>query len=180
MSARGLSYNRFDQNEYIWKHLGLSTKFENNWCAMCATPLSVSNVLDIELYPSALNEYLKQNERKQPGKFLWGKNKNEIIWNSLSKLFPFLSIDTDLWNGESYPDIKTIRPYAVVTVDGNQIRHGYQSHFLMFHHWKEEFGKIVNAYCFDPFYGTWNYVNPLYGQDIKKTFHSIINVRRKS
>ena len=180
MSARGLVYSRFNQNDYAYEHLGLSPKLENNWCAMCATPLSISNVLDIELYPSALNEYLKQNELKHPGQFLAGKDRNEIIWNSLTKLFPFLSLSADLWNGESYPDIQTIRPYAIVTVDGNQIRPGYQSHFLMFHHWKEDFGKIVNAYCFDPFYGAWNYVKPLYGQDINRIFHSIINIRRKA
>lgn len=180
MSARNLVLAFFNQNLYLDRYLGLSKKLENVWCAMCAYPFGISQVLDIELYPSTLNEFYTQHERKHPKQYLVGKNKNNIVWDKVSEVYPELEVKPFLWDKHKHYDKSIIEPYAIVSVDGNRIKKGYQSHFLMFHHWKEEFGKITNAYCFDPYYGRWDYVVPHYGRDINKVFHTIINIRKRS
>lgn len=176
------------------KHKELNKYFLQKWydkefgfgaCGVCSLSKLLSEMFDIDLLPTALNQLLINNNGYQ--------DENLIKWNSI-KNFLDVSVQTILWTKyrKIHTDLNLIHPPCIVSMDGNRIESGYQSHFVYLRNWiyKYEYGKrpngaettpqikeIVNGHIFCPINGELLIV-PHFGLDLKNSIFSVINIRK--
>jgi len=94
--------------------------FDFGTCAICSIALADSEMFDCRTYPDVVYSLLKR----------WkGINRNNhIIWKRLEWIFSIKS-RVFLFSKRHY-DLDTIQTPAIISIDGNKFKDGYQSHFM--------------------------------------------------
>ena len=155
------------------------------FCAICSLAKLLSEILNMDLLPTALYKLLRENN---------GLDGNEVIWNSV-KNFYNVSTRTILWTKDRkiHTDLDLIEPPCIISVDGNRIKAGYQSHFIYLRNWTYDnyynhyvppgaktvsfVEKIVNAEVFCPINSELLLI-PHFGSSLRDTIYSVINIKK--
>ena len=157
------------------------------FCAICSLAKFLSELLDIDLLPTTLYKLLKDNN---------GLDGNLVKWNSIKNFFD-VSVHTILWTKDRkvHTELDLIQPPCIVSMDGNRIKKGYQSHFVYLRNWNYELvrnnnnklpydikstsyvKKIVNGAIFCPINGELLLI-PHFGSNLRNSIYSVINIKK--
>ena len=155
------------------------------FCAISSLAKFLSELLDIDLLPTALYKLLKDNN---------GLEGNLVKWNSIKNFFD-VSVHTILWTKDRkvHTELDLIQPPCIVSVDGYRITKEYDSHFIYLRNWTYDnyynnyipqgaettsfVKKIANAEIFCPINGKLFLVSH-FGRDLKNSIYSVINIKK--
>ena len=110
-----------ETTEYLQKKY--DKEFGFGTCTLCSIAIADSEMYDCRTYPDVVFSMLKR--------FNGITENNYVIWNKLNQIFrilpnPFLY---DRKKPHHHP-LNIIQTPAIISIDGQKLKKGYQSHFL--------------------------------------------------
>jgi len=100
-------------------------------------------------------------------------------WSAFNEIWKDIYVIPLFWNKSIHYDLSAIRLPTIVSVDGNRIVSGYQSHFVLIENLIYGGDKIVNAEIFDPWHDRTILLVPHYGDTLRESIYTIVNFVRK-
>jgi len=170
-----LTYNQHKISKvfkrFIDKETGIPTA-----CAVCAIAKAISDIKQLPYFPFNIIDLFDEHD----GFNLDRDNEYTIVkWNTIHKIWKSINIIPYLYQYDDInADIELVTTPSIISVDGNRIVDGYQSHFVYAHNLIYSGDKVVNIEIFDPWYDRTLLLIPHYGNDIDKTIYSVINLMK--
>jgi len=170
-----LTYNQHKVSDvfkrFTDKQTGISTS-----CAVCAIAKAISDMKQLPYFPFNIIDLFDEND----GFNLDRDNEYTLVkWNTIHKIWKSINIIPYIYQYDGvYADVSSIVTPSIISVDGNRIVDGYQSHFVYAHNLIYNDNKVVNIEIFDPWHDKNVLLIPHYGEDINKSIYSVINLTK--
>jgi len=160
--------------EFIDANSGQSTL-----CLVCAVAEMMIDIRRAPYYPQTIVDLFRANNgfAQDPSDGTYTIMK----WSAFNDIWKDMYVVPFIWDRHTriHYDVDIIKVPSIVSVDGNRLIHGYQSHFVYVRNLIYEGDKIVNAEIFDPWHDRTILLVPHYGDTLRESIYTIVNFVRK-